>query len=463
MYDLTKGNFITKGGYIIPICDGKGDPDFCPGVNLSGETIEEFNSKKNSIRTGWSWNTNGTIGGLQPEWMEALEIVGEYKYSLDLLEGYQWKGGFPKLEDPKVGEHCLSVQGYVFENTDSLPFCEASVIGKRRIVLEKSIKESVPAEPKQDSSLKVGKTYLTKGRWLVRINSSVDHYVALDKRTSPGLTNRGRTVYEFYEFKDGDMDGWVLTGNKPLNIDISDELEIVSEYTDKLNPEFPDPPKGYKWKHGFPKLTEVVNREPYVNQYASNYVANSCGIGSSKTWLCLVSEPEKSISPTKESIEKLRSIIESGSNGGTLDLVWGPEILEELTSTDKQEIVKNGWCGTADWKLSFVKDARWDVLTRAMNVLNSGFKKKEEVMKKETATKVAKSVGSFAWKTVNYWLLEPATAWGKKAMSSVRHVVFAGLIFGSFCAYMNPQKTMTVVKSCLPKISVSVEAPEIVR
>lgn len=54
--------FITKGGYIIPIVDGKGDPDFSPGVNLSGETIEEFNSKK-SIRKGYSGKWQDKILG----------------------------------------------------------------------------------------------------------------------------------------------------------------------------------------------------------------------------------------------------------------------------------------------------------------------------------------------------------------------------------------------------------------
>jgi len=65
--DNTKAkNYITKGGYIIPIVDCKGDADFTPGVNFSGQTIKEFNNK-NDVRTGWLWNTNGTINGLEPE------------------------------------------------------------------------------------------------------------------------------------------------------------------------------------------------------------------------------------------------------------------------------------------------------------------------------------------------------------------------------------------------------------
>lgn len=278
MYNLdnTKAkNYITKGGYIIPIVDCKGDADFTPGVNFSGQTIKEFNNK-NDVRTGWLWNTNGTINGLEPEWAEALEIVGEYPFPMALPEGFKWKGGFPKLEYPKVGEYYLSVQNYVDENTDSLPFCEASGIGKKRIIL-------VPAEPEKQ-------------------------------------------------------------------------------------------------------------------------------------------EPK----PSQEAVNKLRDIITSNTDGGTVDIVWGVDF--------------SGNCVSEDFS-----------------------NKKEEVMKKETAIAASKAVGSFAWKTTNYWIFEPATAWGKKAMSSVRHVTFAGLIFGSFCMWMNPEKTMSVVKSCLPKISISVDAPDIVK
>lgn len=548
MYQMpanTEGKiFITKAGYVIPFYGGRrGQIEYCPGVNGEGHNANEFGS-------GWYWHSDGTISLAEP-WNKDLEIVGEYGYAMNLPEGYKWKGGFPKLERVKLGDHYLTIENEVLKNLiDQVEIVNADTIGRKRIILEKiptptgvELKdgwyitqsgfaveirktgsvfsgtingwsytwnsdgsntnaiyeniigecppELIPALPlgyewvgghpkfvrpevgdvflnvlkdpetrrnngidlfeygaagtrrilikkltPETRSLEAGKIYLTKGGWLVRINSVGGTIAYLDLRTSPGLTSLSALPASCLS-RASKNEGWVLCcqiGDKPDDVDISDELEITSEYTDKLNPEFPDPPKGYKWKHGFPKLTEVGDNEYYINEYSSKYVAMSKSQNSDKAWLCLVPEQEK-LEPTPESVEKLKNTLVSNN------------VDTGKTPTFNMPPIK--------WDLSFARDARWDVL-------NSGFKKEEE-MKKETAIAVSKSVGSFAWKTVNYLFLETATEIGRRIGRSIRYAVFFGTLATGIGFWVAPEKTTAIIKSCLPKISISVDAPEIVR
>ena len=269
---------------------------------------------------------------------------------------------------------------------------------------------------------------MTKGGWLVRINSVGGASVYLDSRTSPGITKFSCLPVDKI-FRASENNGWIIdnTGLKPEGIDISDELEITNEYTGKLNSEFPDPPKGYKWKHGFPKFTTKEDGEAYYNQFAGNVLSGKFSVASGGVYLTLVpAEPEK-LNPTQESFEKLKNIITSGSNGGTLDLVWG----------------------SSEWVCS-------DGEIKTFNL-------KEEEMKKETAIAVSKSVGSFAWKTINYLFLETATDIGRRIGRSIRYAVFFGTLATGVGFWVAPEKTTAIIKSCLPKISISIDAPEIVR
>lgn len=581
--------FITKAGYVIPFCGGsRGQIEYCPGVNGEGHNANEFGS-------GWYWHSDGTIHLAEP-WNKDLEIVGEYGYAMNLPEGYNWKGGFPKLERVKLGDHYLTIENEALKNTiEQVEIVNTDTIGRKRIILEKiptptgvelkdgwyitqsgfaveirktgsvfsgtingwsytwnsdgsntnAIYENIIGEcpreliptlpsgyewvgghPKfvrpevgdvflnvlkdpetrrnncidlfeygaagtrrilikkltpETRSLEAGKIYLTKGGWLVRINSVGGTLAYLDLRTSPGLTSLSALPASCIP-RASKNEGWVLCsqiGDKPDDVDISDELEITSEYTDKLNPEFPDPPKGYKWKHGFPKLTEVGDNEYYINEYSITNQNTSLCLNSDKVWLCLVPEP------TPESVEKLRNILTSNNNGGTLDLLISNEAVEEIKNWNKPSDIitsntqigtmdlywkpkqgqfgeewrdsSNLWTNSTDHNLTFTKDARWDVLNSVFN------KEKEKEMKKETAIAASKAVGSFAWKTVNYLFLETATEIGQRIGRSIRYAVFFGTLVTGIGFWVAPEKTTAIIKSCLPKVSISIDAPEIVR
>jgi hypothetical protein len=96
----------------------------------------------------------------------------------------------------------------------------------------------------------------------------------------------------------------------------------------------------------------------------------------------------------------------------------------------------------------------------------SMFIKKEEVaVEKETAIKivtgVAKFVGKWGWRTVNYWGFQPITEVATRILRAVRYVTLTGAIVGGVYAYNNPEKAMDLFKSCLPKITI--ESPEIMK
>lgn len=119
---------------------------------------------------------------------------------------------------------------------------------------------------------------------------------------------------------------------------------------------------------------------------------------------------------------------------------------------------------TKEEALKRVISSNVNSVTSVPDVLSS---KKEEgnTVKKETAinvaTGVAKFVGKWGWRTVNYWLFEPVTEVATKTMRTVRYVTLAGAIVGGVYTYNNPDKAADLIKSCLPKITV--EAPEILK
>ena len=63
----------------------------------------------------------------------------------------------------------------------------------------------------------------------------------------------------------------------------------------------------------------------------------------------------------------------------------------------------------------------------------------------------------------NYWLIQPTKEVATRVMRTVRYVVLAGIVSGGVYAYNNPEAAKTTLYKCLPKISISVESPEIIK
>ena len=123
------------------------------------------------------------------------------------------------------------------------------------------------------------------------------------------------------------------------------------------------------------------------------------------------------------------------------------------------------------WKEVTKEEALKRVISSDVNSVTSvpdvSSSKKEEgnTVKKETAinvaTGVAKFVGKWGWRAVNYWAFEPVTEVATKVMRAVRYVTLTGAIVGGVYAYNNPEKAADLIKSCLPKITI--ESPEILK
>lgn len=90
---------------------------------------------------------------------------------------------------------------------------------------------------------------------------------------------------------------------------------------------------------------------------------------------------------------------------------------------------------------------------------------KENEMKKETAIKAASVVGKFAagwgFRALNYWAIEPAVNIARPILSSVRYAGFLAAVSMIGYGMYNPQAVKDAAYSCIPKISFSIEAPEI--
>lgn len=84
-----------------------------------------------------------------------------------------------------------------------------------------------------------------------------------------------------------------------------------------------------------------------------------------------------------------------------------------------------------------------------------------------TAVDVTKKVGGTAarltGRMINYWLIEPAWKVTQRVLWSVRYVVLGSTVALGAYGWHNPDGAKSIVKSLVPKISIKVEAPEILK
>lgn len=109
-----------------------------------------------------------------------------------------------------------------------------------------------------------GKTYLTKGDYIVEIVSDRDGFFAT-QRTSPG-TLCGCTVVGYgvlHRMDWAKKHGWLYKSSGKItqsSHSLYSELEIVAEYPYELV----DPPEGFMWKGGFPKVSDFQKGDFYI-------------------------------------------------------------------------------------------------------------------------------------------------------------------------------------------------------
>lgn len=412
-------------------------------VTNDGHAIEylrpcEINSHELSYRNGLKliWENDGTILMHIAEEAEDLRIIGRCptQYTPVLPQGYEWAHGYPKFEKVVVGKTYLANEGYVWTPKNPLA-CPMEVILDKRIQVKKVDKIDLTPQPETVQSTEVAEASTTP---ILNFKHPESKCFVL---ASGRVVKIHRTpLGTYYSNCVKDMTGSPLIFNSCGSVILSKEAQsykeckVIREYTDKLNPEFPNPPKGYKWKHGFPKLTEVGENELYMNELCHDSVASGSA-HPSKEWLCLI--PDVGLKP----YETMKDYTTNG---------YRPKV-----TIDLEDIKYNS--------------ELLDIVHRSIGVYDAPVnssesqEKEEEEMKKETAVAVGKSVGSFAWRTLNYMYLETATEIGKRLGRSVRYAVFFATVATGAGLYFAPDTTKGIIKSCLPKISISISAPEIVK
>lgn len=138
--------------------------------------------------------------------------------------------------------------------------------------------------------LEHGKTYITVGGRIVEIilikNNGRDYYFATH-RTSPG-TSYGKNSVTYAKDRHSawaEHVGWQYYENGSnlyQSVDIGNELEIIAEYPYKLT----DPPEGYTWKGGFPKISTPQKDDYYITyetMTSAHQAVNKCYAGSGFT------------------------------------------------------------------------------------------------------------------------------------------------------------------------------------
>lgn len=142
-----------------------------------------------------------------------------------------------------------------------------------------------------------------------------------------------------------------------------------------------------------------------------------------------------------------------------------------LTKGQSYEVVDDGdgttvIVGPNSYSLCFMNDCfESDISLSDVTNVDGATGTKENEMKKETAIKVASMVGKFAagwgFRALNYWAIEPAVNIARPILSSVRYAGFLAAISMVGYGMYNPQAVKDAAYSCIPKISLSIEAPEI--
>ena len=137
---VTKGNWLTAGGYFVELNENlRAKQEYCPGKSIHGYNAASFTA----VGLGWTWNSDGSIPGIDPEWTEKLRIIKQLNIKLPRLPtGYKWKGGYPQFQDVKMGDTYLRMTiddfiGDVLTVKHDYDLPSMCFLEKQRILVEK--------------------------------------------------------------------------------------------------------------------------------------------------------------------------------------------------------------------------------------------------------------------------------------------------------------------------------------
>lgn len=282
-----------------------------------------------------------------------------------------------------------------------------------------------------------GKTYLTAGGYVVKINN----YLHASKDTSPGVNKDGQNVNKVREGYDH---GWLYRqdGTIDLSYEWNDKLRIIEELPSDFK--IPPLPEGYQWAGGYPQYRLPISEETFLAKptFGIQYYL-------------------KENKYLNDPIEHRRFIVEK-INANTI-----AERIEKIAkSLPEAPNINNKAYQTA--KAQYCQDIDVvSVVTPIQSPISKEEIKMSDVVKFSTVKNVgvasAKFAGRLAWRSLNYCLFEPVKEVAVRLMRTARYVALTGAVVGGVYAYNYPEAAKDTLYKCLPKISISVESPEIIK
>ena len=486
--------YLTAGEYVVEIMGDENQLHATRRTSAGqcgGKGIDKCWNKP----YGWYYNDDGSITGISKEWDKKLTITEELPFSLpELPKGYEWAGGFPQYRVPNVGEcFCTKNTNGILTGEVGECFGIAGLLGsnKRRLIVSKAAlteqpKSESPVEPsvvseKPPKVVYYKPSFKDNTLFIKRVGNKLGFVYAND--LNPNLryfwgASDEREVREgrWVEITQEDVDKILAALSEPQR----SESPVESSVVPKELPPLPilNSSDGYKFllSNGEPVFRKPNDGDYFVKY---NYATKKYGpIVKSKNfsvpwgvderrYIVVPSEPEKI--PVIPQEQPIGTVIANNTNPFTGGVIKGKsyKVFNKIRKNGADFFVIHDEFGrTKEYHVDHFDTFLESDISLSDNIVSGVDSTKEEeevIMKKETAVKVAtgvaKFVGHWGFKIINYFYLETAMSVGRPIVKSIRYAVFLGTLGSAIYGYNHPEVVKNAIKSCIPKITI--EAPEI--
>lgn len=494
--------YVTAGGYVVKIIHCNtfyyATIETSPGVNSGGQDITKVRIdcplKYNSLTLGWCYYADGTIS-LGSGWSEKLRIVKELPEGIPTIpSGFQWAGGYPQCRVPVEGEQFFGLKSDGTHGHYVTTMKDQTLVGTnhQRFIVEKINKEEkkevttklvikVPKlRPSQvpDDLVEVTdiKDYvITKGDGYTFKDGSFHRYTYDLGRTIESLfvpDTRDWATKENYENYQKKVKSVAQKSSSTdvekcpdTHIDVSDCKDYITKDTDLY--------LGYKEGQDLLKCS-------------GGYTVSQCNVfkifalkENYEEYQKLLTQKDAPDIVIPKGMIEVTHLKEYCPKGGDVYLTKDANTTYPITSfyavkhwrpTTRIWATKENyleWTKLKAIEAGVSSPADVTSVTSVTNVTKEEETEMSEALKFETAKAVTKSVGGFVgrmgWRGLNYWLFEPTKEVATKVMRTVRYITLATTVCGGIYAYNYPESAKDTLFKCLPKISISVDAPEIIR
>lgn len=464
--------YMTAGGYVVRMID-----DNCrilretsAGLNNLGENITEANARTRATN-GWQYKRDGSIY-LNDEWAPKMKIVKELPFSLPTLpSGYKWLGDFPQFRVPVKGEHFIrynSKAGFgdvvKCDGNFQVPLGEEN----RRLIVVPTEQESVA---KQQVFVGEGyrklesDEYFTPGKSheccrLSDIGTSQETWAKVM------WSNQASKFPDFvFREKVATQQESVAVKPQPLSIEGMVEVSHLKDYIVQKDDKYIECGKVYS--------AGELAAGPYKVKWFGSTVRLFATKKNYGDYVSKNSPPITEGPVIGAGYRKIDPKVDTPKEG---DQFWSqlrnqwmdrPTHYGAFNHTDTYRRLKSSdWADAA--LISGVASAsplnKVPVQVQE-NEMSSNSSSSTETVKFETAKKLAvgtaKLGGKMIWRTADYFVFAPIKKAASPFMWMVRYAVLGTMVGGGVYACTNPDDAKELLWKCIPKISITVDAPEV--